>query len=148
MNLIYRVLVLPVTDVTGHTNRDRIRHIEGFVLVVARGYTITECEGAWLDQGGRVVPDRSCELRVLATPQQDDTIVAQIPKWTRLLGQECILTYSTIVDADYVYGNRSPKLAGRAEAEAEAERRKLPLGTLARMLRPPTQYPFLDSHVE
>lgn len=90
----------PKRDNTGIPFRSSMfRHVEGILLDMVGGYTVTECSGGWVDDLMKEYTDHSYVYSVVVDDMNKATKVMSDLKWILLneFGQKCAwITYSDI----------------------------------------------------
>jgi hypothetical protein len=104
MAKIHRTIVLPVKDNDGKNVDEAHRALQQVLLDVAGGYSIATQYGVWREPiTNQLMGDTSSVYTVLTSTAQDDArIFDALARIRDLARQECVLTYVSIVDADFV----------------------------------------------
>lgn len=101
--MVERNIVLPLYDNDGASLEDVHETFKRELLLRAGGYSATRQSGAWQDEvSGIVYVDESIVYTVLCSADADNLIVRTLPALRLLARQEAILTYSRIVDVQFI----------------------------------------------
>lgn len=94
-------VVLPLTDNDGVPLTNEVAQVKYEVLSITGGYSASEQEGAWEDDG-IVYTDLSERIVTIANPEQASRLREAAPRWKALLRQQALFYQTRAVDVEFI----------------------------------------------